>query len=489
MKIQINKVFDMNKYGGYLVSAITLIIISSFINLSRVDNIGFISIAAVVISLLILFGGLFFVYKKGKFTTNNIVWLIVLSSLFVKIAYSIKYAYTVNQHDIETLNSSGHISYIYRIAQFKGLPDSNSWQFYNPPFHYVLSAIVYKISEFLGCSVDRCFENVQMLTVLWASSFTIVSSKILRILKFKGLPFLLTLAIIAYYPSMTILGGSINNDILSLLLIASALLYLLRLRECENLKNSLLFSCFSGLAIMTKYSAFFAVFAMVIYLFLRSVKSNRLSVKRMALIATPIILIGFWYQVRNAVLFGQEIIYYNEMDEYSLLYISESFLKRLFIIPKLELESVFCAVYNDTNVVLYLLKNSLFGEYTFALETASLLIFFINLVFVALGVVSLVPLLARKRTNCNRFGIMPLIFVFFAEISFYLWFNFIEPFGCNMDFRLIPITLLCGCVFFGCLLTKMHISARKNKLVLAAYVVLFLLILLFVILSSIFFIG
>ena len=66
----------------------------------------------------------------------------------------------VNQHDVESLQSSGHLSYIYTI--FNGaLPQTNDWQFSHPPLHHIISALFVKLSTLANFSLGRAFENIQ----------------------------------------------------------------------------------------------------------------------------------------------------------------------------------------------------------------------------------------------------------------------------------------------------------------------------------------
>lgn len=476
------KLIDIEYYGGYVIPAIVLIFIGMFINFESADSGETFGYYLIIFSICFLVFSFIYLYFKNMITTKKIIALIMISAFLVRLAYSIKHPYTANQHDIETLEGNGHLRYILGLANYYRLPETNEWQLYNPPLHYFFAAIVYKIGNALGFSVDRCFENVQLLSTFWATATVTSAYKLLRLLKFKGLPFILSFSLIAFYPTMTILGGSINNDVLSLFLITCSLIYTVKWERFENINYCVVSGIFLGLAMMTKYSAFYVAFTIFVYIMIKSITTNRQTMKCTLTFAVPVLILGFWYQVRNSVLFGQNIVYYNEMGTNSLLYIPNSFISRLFVVPKIELNSIYCSVYSDTNIIHYLVKNSVFGEYAYSSDVVSALLLILNYVLIIFSVIACVSLLKNKKTF-QRATLMPIFITFLVEILFYMLFNFLQPYGCNMDFRIIPITVICGAVFIGSALRKIHISSRNSKLHLATYIILTVLIIAFCLLS------
>lgn len=482
------KFIDINSFGGLFVAGVIIVIMSIIFNLLNSDYYDKFSNAIIYVTLFSLVLGVFLMHRNKKLNVKNILWLIFICSLFVKIGYVIKYPYTVNQHDLEGLDGNGHLGYIYRLAEFNGLPDTNEWQLYNPPLHYFICSIFFNINRLLGCSIDASFENLQMLTMFWSSGVSIISLKILRLLNFKGLPLILTYSVIAFHPMFTILGGSINNDVLAFFLVTVSLYYLIKYQYQLKKADLMLFSLFSGMSIMTKYSAFFAVFAMLIYLAAFSIKINMISLNGINLTLAPIIIFGFWFPVRNALLFGQNIVHYNKLNQYSLLYIPYSFLTRIFNLTEHELSTPFCNPYNDNNIALYSLKNSLFGEYTFNSIIVGFMLICLNLFFVIFTVISIAFFMKKRGKYEQKHCYIPILFIFLSQIAFYLFYNFIEPYGCSMDLRIVPVLIFCGIILFGFLLKYVHIRARTSKFYVVIYVILFLLITVFTLLSSIIFI-
>ena len=481
---KVNKLINMNFFGGYLISAILICVMTIIFNLFDSQYNNTISNAIIITSLLSLGIGLLSLYRYKKISVNNIIWLIFLCSLFVKIGYAIKYPYTVNQHDLETIDANGHLNYIYRLAEFKGLPDTNEWQLYNPPLHYIISSVFFNISRLFGWSIDESFENLQMLTVFWSSSVSIIGLKISRRFNFKGLPLILTFALIAFHPFFTVLGGSINNDALALFLVTVSLYYLIKYQQSLKSVDLALFSISAGMSIMTKYSAFFAIFAMLIYLAAYSIRINKISIKGIALTLVPIMILGFWFWARNAVLFGQNIVHYNKLNQYSLLYIPYPFISRIFTVTGHEFSLPYCNPFNDMNIILYSLKNSLFGEFTFNSVTQGFILLFLNVIFVLATVISIIVFIKKRSAFAPKKCYIPILFVFVTQIVFYLLYSFIEPYGCSMNLRIVPMTILCGIIMFGYLIKFVHIRTRTSKLFVVLYASFLIGIVLFVILSS-----
>ena len=482
------KLTDINYFGGYFVSAIFICAMTIILNLLDSNYNDVFSNAIIIISLLSLGTGLLFLYRYKKISVNNIIRLIVICSLFVKIGYVIKHPYTVNQHDLESIDANGHLSYIYRLAEFRGLPETNEWQLYNPPLHYFISSVFFNVSRLFGCGIDASFENLQMLTVFWSSCVSIVGLKILRQFNFKGLPLILTFAVIAFHPMFTVLGGSINNDVLALFLVTVSLYYLIKYQKTLKSSDLMLFSLFSVVSIMTKCSAFFAVFAMLIYLAVYLVKINRISIKGIVLTLAPIIIFGFCFSVRNAILFGQSFVHYNKLNEYSLLYIPYSFLSRIFNFTSHEFSLPFCNPYNDTNIILYSLKNSLFGEFIFNSVTIGFVLLSLNLIFIVFAVISIIIFIKKGSSYELKRCYIPILFIFITQIAYYLFYNFIEPYGCSMNLRIIPLAIICVIIMFGFLIKFVHIRARLSKFYAIIYAMMFVIIAVFSILSSIIFV-
>ena len=127
--------------------------------------------AEVIVCALLVLSGIivYFLYKTDLLSFKALICLVLLCGFALRLGYAFKYGYWQNQHDVESLNSSGHLSYIYYIYQNNALPATNDWQFSHPPLHHFIASLVIRVGDILGFAVGRSFENIQLLTVLYSS--------------------------------------------------------------------------------------------------------------------------------------------------------------------------------------------------------------------------------------------------------------------------------------------------------------------------------
>ena len=85
------------------------------------------------VGVSIVLGGFYlsFMQAFGKLNTKRIIAVLFLLGFAVRLAYCLRYNYSQNQHDVESLVSSGHLKYIYNLALGEGLPKTNDWQFFS----------------------------------------------------------------------------------------------------------------------------------------------------------------------------------------------------------------------------------------------------------------------------------------------------------------------------------------------------------------------
>ena len=416
------------------------------------------------VGVSVALGGFYlsFMQAFGKLNPKRIIAVLFLLGFALRLAYCLRYNYSQNQHDVESLVSNGHLKYIYDLAIGEGLPKTNEWQFCHPPLHHFLASRVVKFSLGLGFSNAVAFENVQLLTCFYSSVLMFAGYSLLKEFKVEGRALVFSCAFIAFNPTFFILAGSINNDVLTVLLSVYALLFLVKWYKKPSVIFALACGVFTGLAMMTKFSAaLVAVVAAITVLFKffydKSLKFGRFSAHTGCFLGA-VLPIGLWYQIRNMILFGQPLGYVAPLSTESKLYIGDmSFVDR-FIKPfSSETVGVYVDVWNEHNLWLYLLRNSLFGEYSFGNEGLALVAVMGNLLVTIAVIFAVVLLLIRFKKD--KFATLPVVVMFFVQWAFFIYFNIASPFRCTMDFRYIVPVLFCSAVFLGVAGTK----AQKSE--------------------------
>ncbi len=407
-------------------------------------------------------------YRKCLLDTKTVVFLVIVCGFTLRLAYALRYGYGVNQHDVESLESSGHLSYIYSIANGHGLPQTNDWQFSHPPLHHFLSAISVKLSYLLGFSNGRAFENIQLLTVFYSTMTMLAGYRLLTLCRVKENNLIICMALLSFHPTFQILAGSINNDVLTLLLSMYAVVYLLKWYQRPSVKYALICGAFCGLGMMTKVSAALIAVVAAVSVVIKFISCRRLKFGQTALQAVCFIAVllplGLWHPIRNYLLFQQPLGYVAPIPVTSALYTGDiSLLDRIILPFSKTAQGVYVDVWEEYNVWFYTLRNSLFGEYKFGNEGVAAFLVLLNLILIVVSLIALVFLLFKRspKQKC----LIPLFVLYFVQLAFFVYFNLRYPFGCTMDFRYIVPLLFCGVVFIGAAAERMgqnNSSAIKN---------------------------
>ena len=424
------------------------------------------SVIVSVVCISLIFG--IYLYKRGKLTVGMMLAIAFTVGFALRLAYVIQYGYYELQHDVESLKSSGHLSYIFRISEGKGLPDSNDWQFSHPPLHHFIAAGVVWLSKLLGYSNEAAFENVQLLTLLYSTLIMFVSALIFKEFGLKGRAFLLSFSLVAFHPTFFIFAGSINNDCLTALLSLTAILFLVKWCKKKSIINAALIGLFVGFGMMTKFSAAIVAVVVAVTVIVSFILDHNKDY-RAYILGTLIFLIimlplGLWYQIRNMIVFDQPLGYVSPISIENPLYIGDiSILKRIILPFSLKPVGVFVNVWEEHNLWTYILRNSLFNEYSFGNVVIALFAVICNFILIVVSIVSLI-ISAKRKYRIFGFPTLILGLFWLVQMLFFLYFNISYPFGCTMDFRYIPLTIVCGAAFVGSFLQKQKGNKGKLKL-------------------------
>ena len=411
--------------------------------------------------------------RMKKWIKRNKVFIIIfLLALIIRMIFIIKYPLSKAQHDVNGEN--GHFSYIQTIFIQNRLPSTNQYQYYQPPLHHFISAMWLKVFSKLIRSYTTLIESLQFVTLIYSMLLLIVINKILKELKIKDKYKNPILVIMAFHPTFTILSGSINNDMLSILLIFCALYELIKWYKKSDMVNTIILAIVTGLAVMAKTSgAIVSLPIMYIFLlqFYRAIKKGDKRkiwqyIGMYCVFGIISLSLGLWYPVRNYILFKQPILYILDPNNQKLYVGDKSLLSRFVPFSK-ELLIQYADPYEHYNIPTFLIKSSLFGEWTWTTSYICKYIYvfalFANIAIIVFSIVAIIREMTSNRKRDLIYRNIFLILYFFNIISF-ISMNIKLPYGCSMDFRYIVPTIFIGIYFIGLQLRKIQNEA-KNKFI------------------------
>ena len=409
-----------------------------------------------IVSILLVVGVFYAIkrIKKLKINYKDIVLIIMILGILIRAMYIIYTPITERQHDVYSINDQGHLGYIYTIYQTGKLPDTNSIQFYHPPLFHLIAAGWLKVNDIFNVELDRSIEGIQIITAIFSSLIMLVSYRIVEKIEIKNIYKILIMAVMAFHPTFIILAGSINNDVLMILLSFYIILYLIKWNDDPNIKNTIILAIITGCAVMTKVSG--AIMAVpIMYTFIRKIfeihKTEKDKLLRLfgkfllfGVISLPL---GLWHPIRNLMLFNQKIGWV--LLPADGLYVGQySFFERFLTISFKEMFGyTYCVLPGYHNIFSYIVKTSILGEFAYNNSIGIYVALFkiINLIIISTTAICIFILLKKiKKISNNSFVTKILLITFFMNIASYYHFNIKYPYLCTMDFRYIVPTIFTG---------------------------------------------
>lgn len=394
---------------------------------------------------------------RSRLSTGRMLLLLTAAGAVLRIGYMLYTPYSVRGHDIGTAFSNQNAGYIAQIFLYGRLPQTNYGLFYHPPVAFFLEAAVMRVWSFFtpGKGVEALLDVAKLVPAFMSCALLVVLRRLFEALGMPRRAVLVAVAVLAFQPTFFILSASINNDMTMVFFIGVSLLYTVRWYKKQTFGNILLLAAAIGLAATSKVSGLLvAPLTAVVFLAgwsrARGRGLGRSRMTQFGAFAAVCLPLGLWYMVRNFVLFGQSPGYVLQMAVNGPLYVGNySFSQRFLSLPLGNLfTQPYCAPYDDYQLLPYVLKNALFGEFTF--DTSKWMaapLMAAQLLLVAFSLAATVyVLLDRGVPRLTRFLLGGL---WVLQIGSFVVFNLRYPFGCTMDFRYIVPTLFSGTAFLG----------------------------------------
>ncbi len=411
--------------------------------------------------------------------------LLVFAEGFIfRFVYVLETPVTLRQNDVHNFGgNNGHAAYIEYIYKNFSLPKGDptaTWQFYHPPVHHIISAAWMRLLTFLGMPYESACESIQALTLFYSCCCLILTYKILRYFGLKGKPIVCALSIAAFHPSMVIMSGSINNDILSITFAIAALYKALLWYRKPDMNNTLETALMIGLGMSTKLSAALVAPAVAV-IFLCGMYKYRSDIinilGRLVVFALACFPLGLWWSVKCFVQYRMPFGYVPDLGGSSFQYVGNiPTAKRLFDFSLFQFDSVFeqwggsaSGSYYEYNPTIAFLKNSLFGEHMSDKPfggikyTAPQVLFYAALFLAVISFVSLIAVQFIKGKN--RLPSLALLIAHATYMISYYRFCFSYPYTCTMNFRYILPTMVIGAVSLGLALQQLKSISKQGFLV------------------------
>lgn len=459
-----------------------------------------------LITIVVAFGIILF--KKGKLTSKTLIFLLILISIFVHITYMINTPLNARQHDTWSSNCDAHFDYALSFYLSGKLPthhitycsdylcyynNTGVYQFYHPPLNAFIQGIFMKIydgfnitnlnisslftqdyinsvSSFYNVSNETIYSYISLYgsNQILSCFYTIITSyfiiKIISLFVKKEKSFVFASVFALFMPRLFQLGAQLNNDTLSLMLSVLSLYYTLkwfRLNDklYQKYINISLAGLFLGLAMMTKLNSAIIAFPMAfifLYSFYKDTKDKKGKMSylhtllQFALFLSICAPLGLWFSIYSKVVLNIPFGFVYDFINQNLYTGDINFFYRLLLpISFHDLSNgLFASAFNDYNLPTYLVKTSLFGEFSYwQSESFGFLLMISSYVLIISTIVLFIYYLVKIKNYKSVDGLFAFVLIIF-EILLMLYFNIKMPYGCTMDFRYI-VPIIIGFVIFA----------------------------------------
>jgi len=451
---------------------------------------------------LLLFGAfLVGIWALRKYIPLNWLTILVGVGFIVRVAYILYTPVWCRQHDVIDFGTGiGHAGFIEYLMENEALPDFDPrerWAFFQPPLHHIIAAIWIKINLKFGILYRQAQENVQILTLFYTSAVMILSYYIFKEYRLKKWGLRIACTMIAFSPVFIMMSGSLNNDALCLFLQVVSLYLVIKWDEEPRMLTMVLLAIAIGCSMMAKLSGGTVAPAVAVLFILKLLKTEGTikesygvhnlwgNIKKywtqffvFVMICFPL---GLWSPLRNKLVFDVPFNYTPAVGEGLSQY---NILQRVF---DFQMHSVYPAMinngdtYDEYNVVLALLKTSLFGEYNFSninsgITPIAVIFFIVGVILALISFCATWYFIIKKDSPLSFKWKLFWGILYGTQLIVYLAFALKQTYFSSQDFRYIALSLVPQSLFLGMLADLIDSKAEEEQSKKQKYM-LFLLLL------------
>ena len=428
----------------------------------------------------------------GRWTERALTSLILAGGFLVGLCFILRLPYGFSWHDLASYSADfsgaskpdGHLGYIAWIVENGTLPTMDPRVegysvFYNPPLYHLIQAGFMRLNLWLQVPQAVALENLQVTTLLFASACPLVAVDLMRFLGIRERGVHAGALVMAFQPSLWILGATLNNDILSILCILACILFTVRWERMRRMRDILGIALSLGAGMATKLSAALLIPCVAlafIVAFFRDLKRWKrylgqfaafLAVSVPPAVAWPLYHLLAFDLPLNYVRLPAETIYVGHLSLWQRFGIPDWFARRTLFYTGVRK--------TDHNVWMQTLKTAVFDELTL-FENGTVLWYVAYLLMalfaglVLIGFVLFVRMLLRRPAGLSGLGATFLGVYGAALVGNYVKFCVDYPYICSFNFRYIAPLLLLGALGIAAGRSRAHACAGRC---LSAYTGLF----------------
>lgn len=421
--------------------------------------------------------------RINKLTTDRLCVLILVCGAVLRLMYISYTDEFIRQHDLGRFyeeKNNYHSGYMLYLLENLHLPDfdpRDRWQFYHPPLHHIICASVLGLLKALG--IDHISKGpgvLQWLTASYSVLFCVFASKTMKLLGIKDKALSLATAVVTFHPTLIILAGSLNNDMLSALFSMLAVYFTVRWQKNRKWYDILGIAFSVGLGMMTKLTVGLLAPAIAVLFLIVLIKKRmewKTLVPQFVLFGAVCIPLGMFWPVRNLIKFGVPFNYVPGLSENSGQYIDTPVVKRLFDYSIHQFSSPFTQwewngdSYNEYNPVIALLKNAMFDEDPFfskslTLQSFCTALFFAGAVVAVLSVLALIVMWSKHVKLDVELKLL-LTIIYAVIFGNYIIFCINYPQVCTENMRYCVPLIFAGSAALGLMIGRFEESGNYTE--------------------------
>ena len=456
------------------MSLFTMGLIQGVCFLRQAENVsdGLIYGLAIALSAIVL-GAFLILLKSEKGVTENVIAIVIYAAFLIRVFYIVMNQAHLFQNDLAGFGPDdyGHMSYIYYMFTDGKLPDVNPmdhYELYQPPLHYVVCALFYKILQFSGFFEIGLWEEILQALPLAYSCLTLAFiHKIAIRLKLSLTGRLITICFAGFIPYNIMMSGSLNNDPLMALFMFMALYFTLKWYDDPKLKTILIMALCIGCCMMTKISGALIAPAMAVLMLQRAWKDRKqwkVYLKQFTCFGLVAFPLGLWHSTYNYIKYQMPFGYAASLGEDSEQFIGfHDKWSRFFDFDRafefLAVRGDYINDFADYNIPATMIKYATFGDSRYY-QASSLTNIMGQYVFWATAVLFILMALLFLIWCLLKDGrLTQKVFLFAGAgviLYFYIKFCLKYTHVCTMSIRYIIGAVYIGCLAVGAAITSVQ---------------------------------